>query len=229
MIAHRGLSGLEKENTNLAFVAAGNRSYYGIETDIHRTSDGKFIVIHDHNTDRLAGMHCVIEETDLAILRRIILKDTDGSTGRVDLHLPTMEEYVSVCKKYEKVSILELKGPFSGEDADHVIDILREADHLRNTIFISFEPQNLILLRERLPDHPIQLLFSEWKPEPLELMDRYRFDADICYPALNRERVAQLHDAGHLVNCWTVDDPGAAENLVDWGVDFITTNILEGR
>lgn len=40
MIAHRGVSGLERENTCAAFVAAGNRSYYGIETDIHRTADG---------------------------------------------------------------------------------------------------------------------------------------------------------------------------------------------
>ena len=38
VIAHRGLSGIERENTNAAFVAAGNRSYYGIETDIHRTA-----------------------------------------------------------------------------------------------------------------------------------------------------------------------------------------------
>lgn len=38
MIAHRGLSGIEKENTNAAFVAAGNRSYFGIETDVHKTS-----------------------------------------------------------------------------------------------------------------------------------------------------------------------------------------------
>ena len=37
MIAHRGLSGLEKENTNAAFIAAGNRSYYGIETDVRKT------------------------------------------------------------------------------------------------------------------------------------------------------------------------------------------------
>ena len=34
VIAHRGLSGIETENTNSAFVAAGNRSYFGIETDI---------------------------------------------------------------------------------------------------------------------------------------------------------------------------------------------------
>ena len=31
VIAHRGLSGIEPENTNAAFVAAGNRSYFGID------------------------------------------------------------------------------------------------------------------------------------------------------------------------------------------------------
>ena len=51
VIAHRGLSGLEKENTNSAFVAAGNRSYYGIETDIHRTKDGHFVINHDGDPD----------------------------------------------------------------------------------------------------------------------------------------------------------------------------------
>ena len=42
IIAHRGLSGIERENTCSAFVAAANRSYFGIETDIHTTRDGKF-------------------------------------------------------------------------------------------------------------------------------------------------------------------------------------------
>lgn len=41
LIAHRGVSGIERENTAAAFVAAGNRSYYGIETDVHVTKDGK--------------------------------------------------------------------------------------------------------------------------------------------------------------------------------------------
>lgn len=39
MIAHRGVCGIECENTAAAFVAAGNRSYFGIETDVHRTAD----------------------------------------------------------------------------------------------------------------------------------------------------------------------------------------------
>ena len=41
MIAHRGLSGIEPQNTSIAFAAAGNRSYFGIETDVHITKDGK--------------------------------------------------------------------------------------------------------------------------------------------------------------------------------------------
>ena len=37
----------------------------------------------------------------------------------------------------------------------------------------------------------------------------------------------ELHGAGVTVNCWTVDNPDDAARLIDWGVDMITTNILE--
>ena len=50
MIAHRGVSGLERENTCAAFVAAGNRGYFGIETDVHLTADGQYVIIHDDTT-----------------------------------------------------------------------------------------------------------------------------------------------------------------------------------
>ena len=55
MIAHRGVCGLEPENTNAAFIAAGNRSYYGIESDVHKTADDKFVIMHDGNTLRMTG------------------------------------------------------------------------------------------------------------------------------------------------------------------------------
>ena len=41
-IAHRGYSKLELENTKEAFLAAANRSYFGIETDVVKTKDGYF-------------------------------------------------------------------------------------------------------------------------------------------------------------------------------------------
>ena len=106
MIAHRGLSGLEKENTCPAFVAAGVKSYYGIETDVHVTKDGKIIVIHDDNLKRVAGKKMVVEESYFDELRAVRMLDTDGVTPRADLFLPSLEEYVAICRKYKKQSPL---------------------------------------------------------------------------------------------------------------------------
>ena len=97
MVAHRGVSGLERENTCAAFVAAGNRSYFGVETDIHRTADGRYIVFHDDNLTRLLGDGRVVEEMRFDELRALRLTDLDGN-ARGDLLLPTLEEYVHICK-----------------------------------------------------------------------------------------------------------------------------------
>ena len=71
LIAHRGLSGIECENTAAAFVAAGNRSYFGIETDVHKTADGKFIIIHDDNTGRVCAENLPVENSNYEDLRRL--------------------------------------------------------------------------------------------------------------------------------------------------------------
>ena len=42
-----------------------------------------------------------------------------------------------------------------------------------------------------------------------------------------KELVKRLHDRGIKVNCWTVDKAEVAEQLIAWGVDMITSNILE--
>ena len=105
MVAHRGVSGLERENTCSAFVAAGNRSYFGVETDIHRTADGRYIVYHDDNLVRLLGDERVVEEMTFDELRALRLTDLDGH-ARGDLLLPTLEEYVHICKKYDKDCVL---------------------------------------------------------------------------------------------------------------------------
>jgi len=124
MVAHRGLSGIELENTASAFVAAGNRSYYGIETDVHRTGDGQFVVIHDDNTKRVGIDNLVVEETTYETLRALRLADKDGVRGRNDLRIPSLLEYIQICKKYGKVSVLELKNHFEPADVDQIIDII---------------------------------------------------------------------------------------------------------
>lgn len=49
LIAHRGFSKYELENTKEAFLAAANRPYFGIETDISIIKNQAMILFHDDN------------------------------------------------------------------------------------------------------------------------------------------------------------------------------------
>jgi len=226
MIAHRGVSGLERENTCAAFVAAGNRSYFGVETDIHTTSDGQFVVFHDDTTQRLAELDWVVEEHTMEELRTLRLKDLDGNV-RGDLVLPTLEEYIRICRKYEKTAVLELKNPFAEQDIQAVVEILRKEAWLDRTIFISFALSNMISLRALLPEQPLQYLVKEFTDQVAEKLVTHNLDLDIAYKTLTKEQVQRVHELGHTVNVWTVNEAADAERLIEMGVDFITTNILE--
>ena len=93
MVAHRGLSGIELENTNASFIAAGNRSYFGIETDVHKTKDGRFVVFHDDSTGRLCDTDVIVEETEFSVLRAMHLNDKYGDATRADTLIPTLKEF----------------------------------------------------------------------------------------------------------------------------------------
>lgn len=229
MIAHRGVSGLERENTNAAFVAAGNRSYFGIETDVHKTADGQFVIIHDEHTRRVTDgkTDLNVEHSTMEQIRKVVLPDRDGQQ-REDLRIPTLEEYVRICKKYEKVSVLELKNPFEQEDIRKMIRIVQAQGQLEHTIFISFVLENCICLRGLLPEQPVQWLLSA--PIDAQVVDtlcKHRLGLDSDHKYLTAPIVQMLHEHGITVNCWTCDDPERAQVLVEMGVDQITTNILE--
>lgn len=230
LIAHRGLSGLERENTCSAFVAAGNRAgIFGIETDVHRTADGKFVLFHDDNTQRVGLDHLVLEETTFQTLRSLQLTDRDGTRSRGDLMMPTVEEYIGICKRYEKTCVFEFKNVLPKEDVIRLAEIFRREDYLDRAIFISFQPDNLFALREHDQEVSIQLLLDRWREEAMEPMTRLHIGLDINYRALTKELVDRVHAAGLPVNCWTVNDPDEARKLIDMGVDYITSDILESK
>lgn len=228
MIAHRGLSGLEKENTCSAFVAAGNRErYFGVETDVHKTKDGRFVIFHDDSTERVGLDAMVVENSTFDTLRKLQLTDIDGKRGRADLIIPTLEEYIEICKKYEKVCVLELKNEFRPADIYKITGIFEKADYLDHLIIISFQLKNLIALRRRFPDLPAQYLLQHWHDDTLAALEKHRLGLDIHFPDLTAEIVRQVHGAGLEVNCWTVNTPEDGQAMLALGVDYITTNILE--
>lgn len=231
IIAHRGLSGLEAENTVAAFVAAGNRNFYGIETDVRLTRDQKFIIIHDSSTARVCEVDLVVQETELDVLREIKLYDKNGLYSRGDLVFPTVEEYFSVCKKYDKKAILELKSIIAKEDIVRLVEIAKEMQVLDNVIFISFHFENLVALKSEYPKQAAQYLVSEVKnsDELISDLKKYKLGIDIWYGNATKELIDLMHSNGILVNAWTVDKVEDANRLIDYGIDFITTNILESE
>lgn len=229
MVAHRGVSGLEQENTNAAFVAAGNRSYYGVETDIHRTGDGKFVIIHDDTTGRVAVDNLVVEESTYDTLRGLLLKQKNGVKGRTDIRIPNLEEYIGICKYYEKDAVLELKNPMPEEDVHQICKTVEELDYLEHTIFISFSFENLVYVKNKLPHQTVQFLTSKiaCNEELVMKLKDHNMDIDVHYPLVTPEFVELCHNNGIKVNCWTVDTLEEAQRVADCGVDFITSNILE--
>lgn len=232
VIAHRGLSGLERENTSASFLSAANRSYYGIETDVHITKDGKFVVIHDETTDRVTlGKYRInVETSDYVEIKNIVLPDLDGSFVRQDIRIPLLEEYIKICKKYDKISVIELKNHFELDDLKRMLQEIKEQDFVENAIFISFDLQNCINIRNQLPKSSVQWLLGNEKIEKsaVNIATDNMLDLDIYYKRLTPELVERLHSKGIKVGCWTCDKKSDAEKLVKYGVDFITSNVLEG-
>lgn len=231
MVAHRGLSALERENTAPAFIAAANRSYFGIETDIHLTKDKRFVVIHDETLNRVSGGKYTmnVEECEYKDIENVVLPDIDGSENRQDIRIPLLEDYVKICKKYEKICVLEVKNHFPVEEIKRLTEEICALGYEKNVIFISFDFENCVNVKKCLPQNKVQYLLGnvEITTELAKKLKDNGLDIDIAYGALTKENIELLHSEGIEINCWTCDDKAAAEKLADCGVDYITSNILE--
>lgn len=228
IIAHRGLCGLEPENTHAAFIAAGNRSFYGIESDTHKTADGKYVMMHDANTLRMSGDDIEIAKATYETLRNLRLKQKDGVRGRTDLRIPSLEEYLGICKYYGKKAILELKDDFTAEDVDEICRTVEALEYMQDTVFISFKLNNLLLLKERNPQQSAQYLVEKpIEDDFIQEMADKGLGIDARQDLFTEEIMKKCREKGVQTNAWTVNNPDMAKKLIGWGIDYITTNILE--
>lgn len=228
MVAQRGACSLETENTVAAFVAAGNRSYFAIECDVMKTTDGKYIVCHNNDTAYVAGDKLVIAESSFDTLRELKLLNVPQTKvkDRNDLRLASLEEYIMVCKQYDKAAFLEIKFDATEAEIAEICDTVRRFDYLDRVTFLG-NTEPLVRLRGLYPDQSAQLLGWELTDEFLDTLIKYRLDFGVCHKKLTKEQVDLMHSKGIKVNTWVVNDTETAGKLADWGVDFISTNILE--
>ncbi|MEU6772520.1 glycerophosphodiester phosphodiesterase family protein [Streptomyces sp. NPDC046759] len=85
-IGHRGVMGVEPENTVRSFVAAQDAGLDVIELDLHLSKDGALVVMHDAEVDRTTDGTGPIADKTLAELRAL-----DAGHGE---RVPVFEEVV---------------------------------------------------------------------------------------------------------------------------------------
>lgn len=144
--AHRGLHDIERgvpENTLPAFgraFAAG----FGAELDIHLTSDGKLVVIHDSLLERLCGREGTVEDMSYDELRTLDILGTGH-------HAPLFEDVLDLCAGSAPL-IVELK-TYGGNYAELCQAAAQMLDGYDGLYCIeSFDPRVVRWFRVNRPD-----------------------------------------------------------------------------
>ncbi|AXU71357.1 TPA: glycerophosphodiester phosphodiesterase [Clostridioides difficile] len=106
--AHRGFSGKYPENTILAFKKCLDMDIYGIELDVHRTKDGKIVVIHDEKVDRTFNGHGFVKDFTLRKLKTLN-SSFEGYQSNKECKIPTLEEVLILISPTDLILNIELK------------------------------------------------------------------------------------------------------------------------
>jgi glycerophosphoryl diester phosphodiesterase len=208
VIAHRGASAHEAENTVAAFKRAVAFGAAGVELDVRRTADGALAVHHDEH-----------------------LPDGRGIGGLRRAELPPsvclLEEALAACGGLLVNVEIKADGPGGGEPL--VAPVVAACRSWGGTVLVSsFDVATVDAVRAAAPDLPTaQLTFLLERPVPESVAWMARRGHAAWHPhhaTLDEDAVAAAHDAGLSVNPWTIDDPARIAALAAWGCDGIVTN-----
>lgn len=225
LVAHRGYRAVAPENTTAAFEEAGKAGFWGAECDIYRTADGVWIVSHDTHTYRMMDQSAWVEKKTYDELMEMTVDNGSNIEDYPDLKFCSLEEYLRICRDYNMVAVIELKGKKNTEHYDEIIDLVEQ--YGVDSVYISFHFENLQKIRE-LTDCQVYYLVQEIEDEDIELAKTL----ENCGIDFNGEKEANFEngmiqkcmDNGLAVGAWTIDDTELLDKLVDNGVTLITTD-----
>lgn len=227
-IAHRGLNACSPENTLPAYINAGQFGFYGGETDITTTSDGYWVVMHDDNVDRMTNGTGNVSSLTLSQIKALNIDSGNNVNAYPSLKIPTFEEYLITCKKSGLVPIIELKESCDITKIQNLVSILKTYNMEYRSIIISF---GLNLLQEvrRYSSVKLQYLVNTITADAINsVVALGNAGIDSSYSTVVQQNIIDCHNQGVEVNAWTVDDFDACLQLVNWGIDYITSNKIGG-
>lgn len=213
LVAHRGASFYEPENTLRAVRRAIELGADMVEVDVRLSKDGFVIVIHDETVDRTTNGTGYVKEKSLKEL-----KSLDAGFGE---KIPTLEEVIETVKGKIKL-IVELKN--QGFE-DKVVGILKKKNFVEDVIVASFFHKAIRRVKELNNKIKTGVIF---RCSPVNVTDlALKSKADILFPEykyVTSETVKEIHRENLEVYVWTVDDPEKAKVFVEMNVDGIVTN-----
>ena len=150
IIAHRGASGLELENSLAAIRRAAQLGASAIEFDIRLTKDRQVVVCHDADLKRVSNSNAKIADLTFKEIRKIKLKNGE--------QVPTLTEALDAVGLSE--AVIEPK-----EDgmADELCAELAKHPDVRFSI-LTFKRKLALDLRHKLPDAKIYVA-TFWRPQ----------------------------------------------------------------
>ena len=174
-IAHRGLSSEAPQNTLPAFRLAKEKGFEYIETDVQRTADGRYVLVHDsslsESTVQFAeedGNYIPIGVNGLS-LKTVKKYDVGRVNGEVsekyrNTRIPTLEEGLQLCKELGLKMYIEFKTETlynivtpetSRRYIGEIIDIVKQYGMLSDVSFCSYSFEMLGYARDIVPNVPL--------------------------------------------------------------------------
>ena len=215
VIAHRGASRAERENTLAAFAAAQRMGADAAELDVRRTRDGVLVVHHDAHLSATDGARAI----------------ADVRLADLPAHVPTLGAALDACAgMWVNVEIKnDPREPgFTADDdiADETIAHLLARDEDGRWLVSCFRIETIDRCRALAPQiRTAWLTGAVPAGTPALLVERGHTALHPWVALLDRATVDECHAAGLEVNTWTCDDPVRMAELIDWGIDGICTNL----
>ena len=221
LTAHRGDSVHCPENTMAAFQAAADAGADGIELDIQETQDHVFVVCHDQNLSRTAGMNRNISDLRYEELRR--LDAGSWFSGQFcGQCIPTLEEVLQFGRENQLYLNIEIKGSLSSGAESALASLLRRCRMEDHCILACQDYRMLTRLKNSVPE--LRTLYVTMTP-PKDLSSLT--DADeisVAYSAVDAALIEQAHNCGKRIHIWTVDTPELLKSMAALHPDVIITD-----
>lgn len=210
VIAHRGASACEPENSLAAFRKAVSLGAEGVELDVHATADGRLAVIHDGVLDGSA-----ISSQQWDRVRRHRLANGES--------IPALEEALEAIGKGTLVFV-EVKSLPSSFDPV-LLAALAGGPAPENYRVHAFDHRIVRRLRSQKPELRCGVLSASYPVDPLrQVFEAMASDLWQEHSMIDYQLLRLAAQNGISVYAWTVDDPERMKLLASWGVSGICTN-----